>query len=54
MQCWCREPNLNEMIQDPIVRAVMRRDAVQESELRRLIARARAAYVVDTAFDAHS
>jgi hypothetical protein len=47
MQCWCREPNFNEMMQDPIIRAVMRRDAVQEGELRRLMDRARAAYVAD-------
>jgi|GEM_PF-5225426 hypothetical protein len=41
------EPSLNEVMQDPIVRAVMRCDAVKESELRRLIDRVRAAYVFE-------
>jgi hypothetical protein len=44
MQCGCREPSLNEMMQDPIVRAVMQCDAVQETELRRLIDRVRTTY----------
>jgi hypothetical protein len=50
MQCWSREPNLNEMMQDPIVKAVMLRDAVQEGDLRRLLARTRAAYAADADF----
>jgi hypothetical protein len=45
MQCGCRELSLNELMQDPIIKAVMRRDAVKEAELRRLMARARAAYL---------
>ena len=44
MRCGCREPSLNEMMQDPIVKAVMARDAVKEAELRRLMDRLRAAY----------
>jgi hypothetical protein len=44
MQCGCREPSLNEMMQDPIIKAVMQRDAVQEAELRRLMDRMRATY----------
>ena len=34
MRCGCREPSLNEMMQDPIVKAIMRRDAVKEVDLR--------------------
>jgi hypothetical protein len=45
MQCGCRELSLNEMMQDPIIKAVMQRDAVKEAELRRLMARARTAYL---------
>ncbi len=41
MLCNCREPSLNELMQEPIVRAVMARDAVEESELRDLIGRLR-------------
>jgi hypothetical protein len=47
MRCGCREPSLNEMMQDPIIKAVMRRDAVKETELRTLIDRVRATYVFD-------
>jgi hypothetical protein len=54
MQCWSREPNLNEMMQDPIVKAVMLRDAVQEGDLRRLLARTRAAYAADADLGTHS
>jgi hypothetical protein len=43
MRCGCREPNLNEMMQDPIVKAIMARDAVKEVDLRRLMARVGAA-----------
>jgi hypothetical protein len=35
------EPQLEEMLSDPIVRALMRRDEVAESNLRGLIAEAR-------------
>jgi hypothetical protein len=44
MRCGCREPSLNEMMQDPIVKAVMARDAVKETDLRRLIERVGASY----------
>jgi len=44
MRCGCREPSLNEMMQDPIVKAVMARDAVKEIDLRRLIERVGASY----------
>jgi hypothetical protein len=44
MRCGCREPSLNEMMQDPIVKAIMARDAVKEVDLRRLMARVGAAY----------
>jgi hypothetical protein len=35
------------MMQDPIIKAVMRRDAVKETELRTLIDRMRATYAFD-------
>jgi hypothetical protein len=41
MLCYCKEPSLNELMQEPIVRAVMACDAVEESELRDLIERLR-------------
>jgi hypothetical protein len=41
MGCAQREPDLNDLIADPIVQAVMRRDAVKEQELRGLIERVR-------------
>ena len=44
MRCSCREPSLNEIMQDPIVKAVMLRDAVEEAELRRLLEQVGAAY----------
>jgi hypothetical protein len=44
MHCGHREPSLNELMQEPIVMALMRRDAVQEAELRRLLARVGDAY----------
>jgi len=47
MQCGCREPSLNEMMQDPIVQAVMLCDAVQEAELRLLLERIGAAYDIE-------
>jgi hypothetical protein len=37
MPCECREPSLNEMMRDPIIRAVMARDEVAEHEVRRLL-----------------
>jgi hypothetical protein len=44
MHCNRREPSLNEMMQDPIVKAIMARDAVKEADLRRLMARIGATY----------
>jgi hypothetical protein len=44
MLCGCREPSLNELMQEPIVKALMRRDAVEELELRRLLEQVGAAY----------
>ena len=42
MAPWARiEPSLSELMQEPIIRAVMARDAVQESDLRRLLDRVR-------------
>ncbi|WP_374301904.1 hypothetical protein [Ferrovibrio sp.] len=38
--CWLgREPALSDMLADPITQMLMRRDGVQEGELRRLVAR---------------
>jgi hypothetical protein len=37
MPCKFKEPDLNDVFEDPIVRAVMMRDAVEEGDLRRLI-----------------
>ena len=34
-----REPTVEEMLADPIVRMVMRRDRVEEAELRRTLRR---------------
>ncbi len=41
MSCKFQEPDLDDVIDDPIVRAVMMRDAVEEGDLRRLIDRVR-------------
>lgn len=38
--CW-NEPGLNEMLADPMTQLLMRRDGVQEAEIRRLVARLR-------------
>ena len=54
MRCGCREPSLSEMMQDPIIKAVMRCDAVKEAELRRLIERVRAAYVFEADLGPHA
>ena len=39
--CWFGrgEPALNDMLADPITQMLMRRDGVQEGEVRRLVAR---------------
>lgn len=38
--CWlAAEPALNDMLADPITQMLMRRDGVQEAEIRRLAAR---------------
>ncbi len=42
--CHCSEPSLTEMMREPIIRAVMDRDAVAESDLRRLLDRVRISY----------
>lgn len=40
--CWNKsEPGLNEMLADPMTQLLMRRDGVQEAEIRRLAARMR-------------
>lgn len=40
--CWNKaEPGLNEMLADPMTQLLMRRDGVQEAEIRRLAARLR-------------
>lgn len=40
--CWnTNEPALNEMLADPMTQLLMRRDGVQEAEIRRLAARLR-------------
>jgi hypothetical protein len=41
MWCHCEEPSLNDLIADPMTRALMARDAVAEADLRRLIDRVR-------------
>jgi hypothetical protein len=38
------EPSLNEIMQEPIIRAVMARDAVEETDLRRLLAQVQTDY----------
>ena len=48
MQCQCQEPNLNDLIADPMVRALMARDAVAEADLRHLIDRVRDRFVHGT------
>ncbi|MDB5361777.1 MAG: hypothetical protein JWO51_3074 [Rhodospirillales bacterium] len=44
MRCQCEEPSLNDLFADPMVRALMARDAVAEADLRRLIDRVRARF----------
>jgi hypothetical protein len=41
MGCYRKEPELNDLLADPIVQAVMDRDSVEELELRRLIDKVR-------------
>ena len=36
LACFRREPDLDEMMKDPIVRLLMRQDRVTESEIRKL------------------
>jgi hypothetical protein len=45
MRCQCEEPNLNDLIADPMIRALMARDAVAEADLRRLMDRVRDRFV---------
>jgi hypothetical protein len=52
MGCVKNEPALNDLFSDPIVKAVMRRDSVDESDLRGLIERVRLSMApTDTAAD---
>ena len=44
MSCHFREPSLNELMQEPIIRAVMASDDVEEKTLRRMLDRLSAAY----------
>ncbi len=44
MQCQCKEPSLNELMQEPIIRAIMASDAVREPDLRQLLAQVRDSY----------
>ncbi len=37
MRCQCEEPSLNDLIADPMIRALMARDAVAEADLRGLM-----------------
>ena len=48
MRCQCEEPNLNDLIADPMIRALMARDAVAEADLRHLIDRVRDRFVHGT------
>ncbi|HEV2678075.1 MAG TPA: hypothetical protein VGV37_26320 [Aliidongia sp.] len=48
MRCQCDEPNLNDLIADPMVRALMARDAVAEADLRHLMDRVRDRFVHGT------
>lgn len=42
--CWlAAEPALNDMLADPMTQLLMRRDGVQEAEIRRLASRLRQA-----------
>ncbi len=41
MLCQRKEPNLDEMMRDPIIQAVMACDSVREAELRHLLERMR-------------
>ncbi|GGF40804.1 hypothetical protein GCM10011611_54040 [Aliidongia dinghuensis] len=45
MRCQCEELNLNDLIADPMIRALMARDAVKEADLRSLIDEVRDRFV---------
>jgi hypothetical protein len=50
--CWNKaEPGLNEMLADPMTQLLMRRDGVQEAEIRRLAARLRQRMAASVADD---
>ena len=54
MASWAHiEPSLNELMQEPIIRAVMARDAVKESDLRCLMERVRREYRPQASQRAH-
>jgi len=44
MYCPCKEPSLNELMQEPIIQAVMECDAVRESDLRLLLEQVKDSY----------
>jgi len=48
MRCQCEEPNFNDLIADPMIRALMARDAVAEADLRRLMEGVRDRFVHGT------
>jgi len=37
MRCHCEEPSLDDLFADPMIRALMARDAVAEADLRGLM-----------------
>jgi hypothetical protein len=48
MRCLCKEPSLNDLIADPIIRAMMACDAVGGADLHHLIDRVPARFDADT------
>jgi hypothetical protein len=48
MRCQCEEPNLNDLIADPMIRVLMARDAVAETDLRQLFDSVRDRFVHGT------
>ena len=45
MRCHCEEPNFNDLMADPMIRALMARDAVAEADLRSLMETVRDRFV---------
>jgi hypothetical protein len=54
MRCHCEEPSLNDLIADPMIRALMARDAVAEADLRGLIDQVRHRFDHGTRSVAHA